>query len=52
MKKGYSNRQMRTEEDELIEFSFPKHNPPVTVKARTREEAEAQLIALDNQKEV
>ena len=60
MKKGYENREMRTEreeeiapapfEDEMM-FFFPKNNPPVSIKAKTIEEAEEQLAAR-NKKEV
>ena len=32
---------------EEIEFFFPKHVPPVVINAKTREEAEEKLAALD-----
>lgn len=35
-----------------IAFSFPKHVPPITIRARTREEAEELLAKLDNKKEI
>lgn len=35
--------------DEVCEaFFFPKHVPPVTITAKSREEAEEKLAALDN----
>lgn len=34
------------------EFFFPKHNPPATIKAKSRAEAEKKLQELDNPKEV
>ena len=40
-----SNRSMQPTEGEEREFFFPKHNPPVTVRAKTREEAEEKLNA-------
>lgn len=49
MKKNYSNRQMRSDttgEGDL--YFFPKNNPPVTIKAHSREEAEAKLAELKN----
>ena len=51
MPKAYSDRAMAHNDAER-EFFFPKHDPRVTVKAQTREEAEAKLAALDNDKEV
>lgn len=40
------------ERDGEREFFFPRHSPPVTVRARTREEAERKLEEIDNPKEV
>ena len=51
MKKNYSNRQFTPNEQSEIAFFFPKHAPPVTIYARTREEAEGKLAELDNHKE-
>lgn len=42
MPKRYSDRQMKSEERE---FFFPKANPPRTIKAHSREEAEKKLNA-------
>jgi len=50
MQKGYKNRAVSPEPDEQ-EYFFPKHTPPVTIKAKSREEAEEKLAALDNNKE-
>lgn len=51
MKNVRSTRQIKTDETgREIEFFFPKHNPPVTVKARNREEAEKKLAELGNTK--
>lgn len=49
MMKDYQTKDMAQEEEQ--EFFFPKHNPPVTIKAKTREEAEEKLQELDNPKE-
>lgn len=52
MKNDYKNRAISPEPDtKEQEFFFPKHNPPVTIKAKNREEAEKKLATLDNQKE-
>lgn len=40
---------MKTEEEQ--DYFFPKHNPPVTIRATSREEAEEKLKDLDNDKE-
>ena len=51
MNKAYQNRQMTTEtaaRDRV--YFFPKNNPPVSIRARSAEEAERQLAAL-NKKE-
>ncbi|MEP5514155.1 MAG: hypothetical protein ABJP87_04390 [Bauldia litoralis] len=49
--KGNNTRQIKTSETgREIEFFFPKHNPPTTIKARNREEAEKKLADLDNHK--
>jgi hypothetical protein len=46
--KRVSNRQVKTDETgREIEFFFPKPTPR-TIIARTREEAEEKLAALDN----
>lgn len=46
-----SNRQIKTDESgREIAFFFPKAQPPVTVHARNREEAEDKLAA-PNKKE-
>jgi hypothetical protein len=46
--KNYKNRQATPEEAADLEtYFFPKHNPPVSIKAASREEAEAKLAALD-----
>ena len=45
--KGYNNRQMRVEGPEE-EYFFPKAVPPVCIKARSREEAEAKLLGANN----
>ena len=51
--KGASNRRIQTDETgREIEFFFPKHVPPVTIKARNREEADRKLAELHNHKEV
>ena len=42
MAKTYSDRSMKVEQPER-EFFFPKANPPQTVKAKNREEAEKKL---------
>lgn len=43
---GASNRQLKTDETgRKMEFFFPKENPPVTITARSREEAERKLAA-------
>lgn len=34
-----------------IEFFYPKHLPPVTIKARNREEADRKLAELNNRKD-
>jgi low affinity Fe/Cu permease len=48
-----SNRHIKTDETgREIEFFFPKHNPPITIKARNREEADRKLAELNNNKEV
>ena len=41
---GYSDRQMKPKRAER-EYFFPKHNPPCTVKAKSRKEAEQKLNA-------
>lgn len=38
------------EETPLELFFFPKHNPPISVKARNIEEAEEKLKEIDNKK--
>lgn len=50
MKKNYKNRAMSTAVgwEALKEYFFPKANPPVTIKARSIEEAEEKLKALNN----
>lgn len=49
MKKGYSNRKMDTSPKENVqEYFFPKANPPVVIRARSREEAEAKLADLNS----
>lgn len=42
MKKEYQNKSLNTEEEQV--FFFPKANPPQTVKAKNREEAEKLII--------
>lgn len=45
----YSNRQAKTTEDgRKLEFFFPKANPPQTIVARSKKEAEAKLAANSN----
>lgn len=53
MKRNYTDRNFIPEvkDTELVLFFFPKHNPPVSISARTQEEAEAKLAAIDNSKE-
>ena len=50
MVKIYKNRAMQVSRDDIGEgesaFFFPKANPPVTITARTIEEAEAKLLEL------
>lgn len=42
--KGASNRQVKTDRTgREIEFFFPKANPPITIMARNRREAEEKL---------
>lgn len=51
MPKNYSDRSMANkgiEED----YFFPKHVPPVTIRAKSRAEAEEKLKELDNTKNV
>lgn len=55
MMKDYQTKEIGAEGAAPVEeqeFFFPKHNPPVTIKAKTREEAEEKLQELDNPKEV
>jgi hypothetical protein len=40
-----SDRSMRPTDGDEHDFFFPKRNPPVSVRARSREEAEAKLDA-------
>lgn len=47
MPKAYSDRQMATPEEPEREFFFPKHVPPVTIKAKSQEDAEEKLAELD-----
>ncbi len=47
MKRAYKNRQMASTPTELQEFFYPKNVPPVTMKAFTKEEADAQLETLN-----
>lgn len=48
-KKNYNNRAIKTEvgERENVYF-FPKANPPVSIRAKTREGAEEKLKANKN----
>lgn len=49
MQKSYKNRAITPDKgDELQLFFFPKHNPPISIKAANREEAEQKLATLDN----
>lgn len=57
MPKPYKDRSMKVIDeagpvdwDKINEYFFPKHNPPVTIKAASLEEAEAKLAELDNAK--
>lgn len=43
--KGYKDRAMKVEEER--EYFFPKHIPPVTIRAKSRDEAEEKLAELD-----
>ena len=45
MAKRYQDRQMASSERIEREFFFPKNNPPVTIRAVSREEAEKKLAA-------
>lgn len=45
-----SDRSMKPQEGEEQEFFFPKRNPPVSIRAKSREEAERILDA--NTKEI
>jgi hypothetical protein len=47
MAKTYSDRQMAQPEGER-EFFFPKHVPPVTIKASSQEEAVRKLEEMDS----
>ena len=50
MKKAYSNKEMRTDVLEEREvFFFPKNVPPVSVRAVSREEADAKLAVINKQ---
>lgn len=43
-----SDRSMDTDQEDRSElFFFPKHTPPVSIRATSREEAEAQLAEED-----
>jgi hypothetical protein len=47
MAKKYNDRAMQVDREEIGDgnsvFFFPKNNPPVSVRANTKEEAEALL---------
>lgn len=49
--KVYKNRQMETERPDTERlYFFPKNNPPVSIKARSQEEAEEQLAGINSDK--
>jgi hypothetical protein len=50
--KNYKNRQVTPEQEADLEtYFFPKHIPPVSIKAASKEEAERKLQELDNNKD-
>jgi hypothetical protein len=51
MAKLYKDRQMVTDNTGSEEvYFFPKHNPPISIRAKSQKEAEEKLAALDNKK--
>lgn len=51
MQQNYRNKQLTPDDGaDLQLFFFPKHVPPISIKAENREEAEKKLAELDNKK--
>ena len=51
MQKKYKNRAVTPDDGaELQLFFFPKHVPPISIEAESREEAEKKLAELDKKK--
>jgi hypothetical protein len=48
MQKAYKNRAVTPDETPDEVFFFPKHSPPVSIRAKSREDAEEKLKELDN----